>query len=134
MATANRFDLLDIGEAVHNNFSPPCSIRLVPIAFGLVQREATNAAPSRGGVGRGETGDGRGGRGGGTCPNHYFGNGNANGISKGYGGGGGGYGDRLLERERPPRQPFGGGFAVDMGGSGGNGNEDSGGDSERILT
>ncbi|CAL9132581.1 unnamed protein product [Musa textilis] len=95
-------------------------------------REARNAGPSRDRAGRVETGDGRGGRGGGTGANRFFGNGNCNGISRGYGGGGGN-GDRLLERERPPRQPFGGGHVVDMGSSGGNGNEDSGGDSERSL-
>ncbi|XP_074568268.1 RGG repeats nuclear RNA binding protein A-like [Curcuma longa] len=91
-------------------------------------REArSNAAPARGGVGRGGLGRGRAVRG----PNHEFGNENANGVSRSYGGVGGEDGDSdKPEKERPTRQPFGGGRRGGYGGRGGYGNDESGGDSE----
>ncbi|XP_042465622.1 RGG repeats nuclear RNA binding protein A-like [Zingiber officinale] len=87
-----------------------------------------NDAPVRGGAGRGGLGRGRGGRG----PNREFGNDYANGFSRNYGGVGGEDGDTdKPEKERPTRQPFGGGRRGGYGGRGGYGNDESGGDSER---
>ncbi|XP_042429747.1 RGG repeats nuclear RNA binding protein A-like [Zingiber officinale] len=87
-----------------------------------------NDAPVRGGAGRGGLGRGRGGRG----PNREFGNDYANGFSRNYGGVGGEDGDAdKPEKERPTRQPFGGGRRGGYGGRGGYGNDESGGDSER---
>ncbi|KAJ8491851.1 hypothetical protein OPV22_013572 [Ensete ventricosum] len=104
MATANRFDLLDIGEAVHNNFSPPCSIRF-PVCLAYNERGDKCCTITRWGWPWRNRGWKRWSRWRDVPKSLLW----------------------LLERERPPRQPFGGGFAVDMGGSGGNGNEDSGG-------
>ncbi|KAJ8483966.1 hypothetical protein OPV22_016451 [Ensete ventricosum] len=158
MATANPFDLLGDDDtddpsqliaaqerkmAVKKPAAPaaaasPATARLPtkPVPPAQAVREAretrNNAAPARGGAGRGGPGRGRGGRSGGIAPNRDFGN--DNGFSRGYGGGGGGGedgdADRLLERERPPRQPFSGGRRGGYGGRGGSGTEESGVDSE----
>ncbi|KAG6490879.1 RGG repeats nuclear RNA binding protein A-like [Zingiber officinale] len=102
-----------------------------PLPPSQAVREArNNAAPARGGAGRGIPTRGRGsGRG----PNRDFGNENSNGYIRSYGGGRGGGEDGDVdkpEREHPPRQPSSRG----RGGYGGRAeysNDENGGDSER---